>query len=62
MCPMTLCSELFTNGSTDRFAVSVVDSGGPKEEQVQSWEGTLAPPGEYDVTVRLWRRRRCSLM
>jgi len=36
----------------------VVDSGGPKEAQVQSylpgcanmhsWEGTLAPPGKYD--------------
>jgi len=42
----------------DRFAVWVVDSGGPKEAQVQSyspggahmptWEGTLAPPGEYN--------------
>jgi len=39
---------------TDRFAVWVVDLGGPKEAHVQayspggasvlSWEGTLAPP------------------
>ena len=48
----------------------VVDSGRPKEAQVQSyspgganvpsWKNTLAPPGEYDWTVRL--RRRCCLM
>jgi len=25
-----------------------------------SWDGTMAPPGEYDWTVRLWRR--CCLM
>jgi len=25
-----------------------------------SWEGTLAPPGEYDLTTRLLRR--CGLM
>jgi len=41
-----------------RFAVKVVGFGGPKKAQVQSylpgganmptWEGTLAPPGEYD--------------
>jgi len=47
-----------------------VDLGGPKEAKVQlylpgganvpSWEGTLAPPGEYDWIVRL--RRRCGLM
>jgi len=40
-----------------------VDSGGPEEAQVQSyspagaivltWEGTLAPPGEYDLTIHL---------
>jgi len=40
------------------FAVWVVDSGGLKEVQVQpcstgganmpTWEGALAPPGEYD--------------
>ena len=60
----------FKNGWTDRDAVLVMDSGEPKEEQVQSyspgvanvpsWKGTLVPPGEYDWTVRL--RRRCSLM
>jgi len=43
--------------NTDRFTVWVVDSGGRKEAQLQyyslgganvpSWEGTLAPPGEY---------------
>jgi len=42
----------------DRFAVWIVDSSGPKEAQVQScspggadvptWEGILAPPGEYN--------------
>jgi len=57
-------------GRTDRFAVWVVDSGGPMEEQVQSyppgganvssWEGTMAPSGKYDWTVHLlhW----CGLM
>jgi len=55
----TLCHELCKkNGSTDRFAVWVVDSGGPKEAQVQphspgganvpSHVDTLASPGEYD--------------
>jgi len=56
----TFCRELCKNGRsrTDRFAVWIVDSGGPKQEQVQSyspgganvstWEGTLAPPDEYD--------------
>jgi len=43
---------------------------GPKEAQVQlhslgganvpSWEGTLAPPGEYNWTFHLWRQ--CSLI
>jgi len=46
------------NGSTDQFAVWVVDSGGPKEAQVQphspgganvpSHVDILASPGEYD--------------
>ena len=54
----TFCRELCENGRTDRLAVWIVDWGGPKEAQVQSyspggasvptWEGTLAPPGEYD--------------
>jgi len=62
----TFYRELRKNGWTDRFAVWVVDSGGPKEAWVQSyspgganvptWEGTLALPGEYDWTVRLRRR------
>jgi len=66
----TVCRELCKNGWTDRFAVWFVDLGGPKKAQVQSYslgganvltcEGTLAPPGEYDWTVRL--RRRCGLM
>jgi len=66
----TFCRELCRNGWTNRFAFCVVDSGGPKEVQVQSyspgganvltWEGTLAPPDEYDWTVR--RRRRCGLV
>ena len=48
----------------------VVDLGGPKEAEVQSyspgganvttWEDTLAPHGEYDRTV--CQRRRCDLM
>jgi len=48
---------LCKNGRTDRFAVWIVDSGRPKEVQVQSYspcganvptlEGTLAPLGEY---------------
>jgi len=52
------CRELCRNGSTDRFAVCIVDSGGLKKTQVQSysprganvpiWVGTLAPPGECD--------------
>ena len=67
---VTLCRELCKNGWTDRFPVWIVDSGGPKEAQVHpyssggatvsTWEGTLAPTGEYDWTVRLWQR--CSLM
>ena len=53
-----LPSAVQNNGRTDRFAVWVVDSGGLKEAQVQSyspggtnvpsWEGTLASLGEYD--------------
>jgi len=55
---------------TELFAVRVGDSGGPKEAQIQvyspgganvlSWEGTLAPHGKYDWTIRL--RRRCGLI
>jgi len=70
MYPMTLCRELCKNSWTDQFAIWVVDSGRPKEAQVKSylpgganvptWEGTLAPPGEYDWIVHL--RRRCGLM
>jgi len=45
-------------------AIWVVDSSWVKEAQVQSysptWEGTLAPPGEYDWTVHV--QRRCGLM
>jgi len=55
----TFCREQCTNSWTD--------SGVLKEAQVQSysrggatWEGTLAPPREYDWTVCL--RRRCGLM
>jgi len=58
MYPTTFCRELCKNGCTDRFAVWVVDSGEPKEAQFQSYstggadvptyEGTMAPPGEYD--------------
>ena len=48
------CRKLCKNGWTDRFAVWVVDSSGPKEAQVQSYSS-----GEYDWTVCL--RRRCGL-
>jgi len=54
----TFCRELCKSGGTDRFAVWLVASRGPKEAQVQPywpggatvprWEGTLAPPAEYD--------------
>jgi len=55
----TVCRELCKNGLTDRFTVWVVDMGRPKEAQevqsyspgganVQSWEDSLPPPGEYD--------------
>jgi len=50
-----------------QFAVCTVNSCGLKEAQVESylpgginvttWEGTLAPPGEYERAVCL--RRRC---
>jgi len=58
MYPTTLCHELCKNCRTDRFAVWVVDSGGLKEAQVQSyspvganvptWKGTLVAAGKYD--------------
>jgi len=64
------CRELCINGWIDQFALWVVSSGGPKEAQVQSYspggaslparEGTLAPRGEYDWTVRLMGQ--CGLM
>jgi len=70
VCPTTLCRDLCRNGRTDWFAICVLDLSGPKEAQVQSyspgganvssWEGTLAPPGEYDWTIPL--RRRCGLI
>jgi len=46
VCMMTLCHELCKNGWSDQFAVWVVDSGGPKKAQVQSYSpaGTLAQP------------------
>jgi len=44
-CSKILFRELCKNGSTDRDAVWVVDSGGPKEACVTY---TLAEPGEYD--------------
>jgi len=37
LCLTTLRSELYENGWTDRFAIWVVDSGGPKEARVQSY-------------------------
>jgi len=48
------CSKM----ANDRFAVWIVDSGGPKEATLQSyspgganvpsWEGTVSQPGEYN--------------
>jgi len=65
--PTTLWCKLSKNGWT---AVWVVDSSRHKEARVQlhfsgsanvpSWESTLAPPGEYDWSVRMWQR--CGLM
>ena len=69
MCRTTPCRELCKNGWTYQFGVWLVDLGGPKEAQVQSyspgganvlsWEGTLSQPGKYGWTVSLWRR--CGL-
>ena len=66
----TFCRELCKNGWTNRFAIWIVDLGGPKEAEVQlflpgganvpTWEGTLASRGEHDWTIRLWRQ--CSVM
>jgi len=47
----TVCHELCKNGWTDRDAVWVVDPGA--EESMCCMEGTLAPPDEYDWTVRI---------
>jgi len=61
VCTGTFRCELCKNGRTDRFVVWIVDSGGPKEAQVQSyspgganvptWKGTLTLPGDFDCTV-----------
>jgi len=50
---------------TDQFAVWIVNSGGLKEAQIQSYspggasmstsEGTLAPPGKYHLLLLLLR-------
>ena len=45
--------------STDQDAVWDVDSGGPKEAGTRRG-CTLTPPGEYDLTVHVWRR--CGFM
>jgi len=49
---MTLCCDLCRNGWTDRNAVWIVDSDGPKEACVKSG-CTLAQSGEYDWTIRV---------
>jgi len=66
-CTRRYCRELCKSGWTDRFAVWVVDSIGPKEAQVQPYTpgganvprfgGHIGATGEY---VRL--RRRCGPM
>jgi len=45
----TFCRELCKNGSTDRFAIWVVDSGGSKEAQVQLY----SPDGAIGATWRI---------
>jgi len=64
-CPMTFCHELCQNGWTSQFAIWVVecvpgwDKGSASSvafTRWRQWEGTLAPPGEYDLTFHLWRR------
>jgi len=52
------CCQLVKNGWTDRDAICVVDLGGSKETFV-TW-CPLAPPGEHDWAVCVWRR--CGLM
>jgi len=47
----TLCRELSRNGLTDRFAVWVVNLGGPKEAPVQSYS-------TYDANVHNFNRIR----
>jgi len=82
----TFCHEVCKNSWNDWFHVWIVDSGGPEEAQVRlylpggpnvpTWEGTLAPLGEYDKYAVSWHhstmtgeydgtaqlRRRCGLM
>jgi len=54
------CRELHKNGWTARNAVSVVDSGGPKEALLCGMHTGVAPSGEYQWTVCV--RRRCGLL
>ena len=50
------------NGWTDRDAVWVVDSGGPKEPRIRCirWRCILVLPVEYHWTIHM--RRRCGLL
>ena len=48
------------NGWTDRFAVLVVDSGRPKEAQVQSYSPVAPMCSHCHWTVHVWRR--CGLL
>jgi len=63
--------QLRKNGRTDRFTIWVVDSGGPKEAQVQSyspgganmptWDGTLVTPGEHNTVGNFSSHFHCYL-
>jgi len=67
--PDTVCWELCKNGWTDRFAIWVVESGGPKEAQVQLYSAGGASVPSWGHIGATWQirlnhclRRRCSLM
>jgi len=50
----TFCCELCRSGWTDRFAVWVVDLGGPKQEQVNRI-GQVAPIYPTTLCGKLWK-------
>jgi len=48
-------SEPCKNGSTDRDAVWVVDTGGPQEPRIRR-QCTMAQSVKYDLTIHVQRR------